>query len=151
VEILTPDFKGDFSVLKAFDTALPDIFNHNLETVPRLYSIRPGASYTRSLSLLRAFKERYPEVVTKSGLMVGLGETADEIRAVLDDLRRHQCESITIGQYLNPSEHHTPINEFVKPEQFTFYEDYAKIIGFKQVFCAPFVRSSYRADETIRF
>ncbi len=147
VEILTPDFNGDFSVLSAFKNAAPDIFNHNLETVPRLYSIRPGASYNKSLSLLLTFKELFPSVLTKSGIMAGLGETQDEILSVLRDLRENKCDYITIGQYLNPSERHEPIKEYIPPERFAFYKEFAESLGFKAVSCGPYVRSSYMAEE----
>jgi lipoic acid synthetase len=149
IEVLTPDFKGDFSVLSAFEGALPDIFNHNLETVPSLYHIRPGASYARSLGLLLTFKTRFPAVMTKSGLMAGLGETRAEICSALEDLRRHRVDSVTLGQYLNPSVRHEPVREYVTPGQFEFYEDFARTLGFTRVFCGPFVRSSYRAGEMV--
>jgi len=146
IEILTPDFNGEFSVLNAFDNNLPDIFNHNLETVPRLYNIRPRAEYKRSLALLEAVKKRHPSILTKSGLMVGLGETPSEIEEVMADLRKVDCDIISIGQYLSPGLTHTPVVEYVKPEQFDQYTFTAKRLGFKAVFSGPFVRSSYLAD-----
>jgi lipoic acid synthetase len=146
IEILTPDFNGDFSVLKAFDKILPDIFNHNLETVPRLYNIRPRAEYKRSLAFLEAVKKRYPSILTKSGLMVGLGETPPEIEEVMIDLRKIDCDIISIGQYLSPGLNHTPVIDYIKPEQFDEYTVTARRLGFKAVFSGPFVRSSYLAD-----
>jgi len=150
IEILTPDFKGAFAVLSAFDNAEPDIFNHNLETVPSLYHVRPGASHARSLSLLLAFKERFPSVMTKSGLMVGLGESREEIFQALEDLRKHRVDAVTVGQYLSPTARHVPVREYVTPEQFALYEKQARALGFMEAFCGPFVRSSYRAGEMAR-
>jgi lipoic acid synthetase len=146
IEILTPDFNGDFTVLHIFDNNLPDIFNHNLETVPRLYGIRPRAEYRRSLDLLKAVKKRFPSIMTKSGLMVGLGERQSEIEEVMVDLRKIDCDIISIGQYLSPGLTHTPVVEYVKPEQFDNYSNIANRLGFKKVFSGPFVRSSYLAD-----
>jgi lipoic acid synthetase len=146
IEILTPDFNGDFSVLGTFDNNLPDVFNHNLETIPRLYNIRPKAEYKRSLALLDAVKKRFPDILTKSGLMVGLGETPSEIEDVMVDLRKINCDIISIGQYLSPGLKNAPVIEYVKPEQFEEYSVTAKRLGFKAVFSAPFVRSSYMAD-----
>lgn len=147
IEILTPDFQGDTHVLSLFVGQPPDIFNHNLETVPSLYAaVRPQASYDRSLGLLNAVKKALPSALTKSGLMVGLGETIGEVHAVMGDLRRNECDILSIGQYLAPSADHTPVREYVTPEQFAQYAEFAKTIGFKAVFSGPFVRSSYLAD-----
>jgi lipoic acid synthetase len=123
------------------------VYNHNVETAPRLYSeVRPQADYRRSLALLRHVKDRYPQLRTKSGLMVGLGETPDEVLAVLADLRNAACEMVTIGQYLQPSPRHLPVREFVTPEQFAVYEARARAMGFAAVASGPFVRSSWHAD-----
>ncbi|GAB6050089.1 lipoyl synthase [Hydrogenophilus islandicus] len=148
IEVLVPDFRGRLErALDRFAAALPDVLNHNLETVPRLYrAARPGADYAHSLRLLAEFKARYPEVVTKSGLMVGLGERDDEILAVLQDLRDHQCEMVTIGQYLQPSPGHLPVERFVSPETFAAWERAALAMGFLHAACGPMVRSSYWAD-----
>jgi len=149
IEILVPDFRGRLD--KALDLladALPDVFNHNLETVPRLYkAARPGADYRHSLQLLSAFKQRHPAVPTKSGLMVGLGESDDEIEAVMHDLRAHGCEMLTIGQYLQPSRHHLPVERFVTPEGFARFERVGLAIGFRNVASGPLVRSSYHAEQ----
>jgi lipoic acid synthetase len=148
IEVLVPDFRGRLDVaLEAFDQALPDVFNHNLETVPRLYrAARPGADYAHSLDMLRRFKQRHPAVATKSGLMVGLGETDAEIEAVMRDLRAHDCDMLTIGQYLQPSRHHLPVERFVAPETFTDYARRGHELGFRNVASAPLVRSSYHAE-----
>jgi lipoic acid synthetase len=149
IEILVPDFRG--RVNKALDVlagALPDVFNHNLETVPRLYkAARPGADYQHSLSLLSEFKQRHPAVPTKSGLMVGLGETDEEIEAVMRDLHAHGCEMLTVGQYLQPSRHHLPVERFVAPEGFARLERLGLNIGFRNVASGPMVRSSYHAEQ----
>lgn len=148
VEILVPDFRGHVDVaLKNLGDGLPDVFNHNLETVPRLYAeSRPGARYNESLSLLQRFKEVYPGIPTKSGLMVGLGETDDEILEVMRDLRAHGCDMLTIGQYLRPSRHHLPVQRYVTPEQFEAFRVAGLAMGFSQVASGPLVRSSYHAD-----
>jgi lipoic acid synthetase len=148
VEILVPDFRGRMEVaLDNLGTALPDVLNHNMETVPRLYSqCRPGANYQWSLDLLKQFKERYPQVVTKSGLMVGLGETMDEIIEVMKDLRAHDVEMVTIGQYLQPSRHHLAVERYVTPEEFKQLETIGYELGFENVASGPMVRSSYHAD-----
>lgn len=148
VEALVPDFRGRLdNALDALGDALPDVFNHNLETVPRLYrAARPGADYAHSLTLLRRVKERYPGIVTKSGLMVGLGETDDEIETVMRDLRAHECDMLTIGQYLQPSRHHLPVERFVTPERFTAFARFGHELGFRNVASAPLVRSSYHAE-----
>ena len=128
--------------------ALPDVLNHNMETIPRLYKqSRPGADYKHSLEFLKQFKARYPQVSTKSGLMVGLGETDEEILEVMRDLRAHDVEMLTIGQYLAPSGHHLPVSRYVHPDIFKMYEEEAKKMGFTGAACAPMVRSSYWADQ----
>jgi len=148
IEILTPDFRGrEHVALDILAAEPPDVFNHNLETVPRLYKqARPGASYTGSLQLIRQFKERCPEVPTKSGLMVGLGETSDEIIEVLKDLHAHGCDNLTIGQYLAPSRHHLPVARYVTPEEFDELAAIARQLGFDKVASGPMVRSSYHAE-----
>lgn len=152
IEILVPDFRARLEV--ALDTlvqAPPDVFNHNLETVPRLYkTTRPGADYRHSLELLRAFKQRHPTLPTKSGLMVGLGETDAEIEAVMRDLRAHDCDLLTIGQYLQPSKHHAPVARFVPPAQFEEFARTAHALGFTNVASGPLVRSSYHAEQQAR-
>jgi lipoic acid synthetase len=148
VEILTPDFlrKPREAVEKVID-ARPDVFNHNLETVPRLYlSIRPGARYYHSLRLLERVKERDPTQFTKSGIMVGLGETREEVMQVMDDMRSAGIDFITIGQYLQPTKKHAPIDRFVTPEEFKGYESIARAKGFLMVAASPLTRSSYHAD-----
>jgi len=126
----------------------PDVFNHNLETIPRLYrEARPGANYQWSLKLLKKYKARNPDVLTKSGLMVGMGETLDEMKAVFDDMREHDIEMLTVGQYLQPSKEHFPIQRYVHPDEFKEYENYAYSIGFTHVASGPMVRSSYHADK----
>lgn len=149
IEVLVPDFRGRLEVaLDIFQAALPDVLNHNLETVPRLYKgVRPGADYHHSLRLLQGFKARYPGLVTKSGVMLGLGETDDEILNVMDDLRRHDVDMLTIGQYLAPSRHHLPVQRYVSPEQFSLFEAAALEKGFSHAACGPLVRSSYHADK----
>jgi lipoic acid synthetase len=149
IEVLVPDFRGRLDLaLDAFAGHLPDVMNHNLETVPRLYKqARPGADYAHSLLLLKHFKARHPEVATKSGLMVGLGETDDEILATLHDLRAHDVEMLTIGQYLAPSNHHLAVTRYVHPDVFRMYAAEATKMGFTNAACAPLVRSSYFADE----
>jgi lipoic acid synthetase len=149
VEILVPDFRGRLDVaLEILGEALPDVFNHNLETVPRLYqAARPGADYQHSLELLRRFKQRQPGVPTKSGLMVGLGETNEEILEVMRDLRAHGCELLTVGQYLQPSRHHLPVLRFVTPEEFEQFARAAREMGFRNAASGPMVRSSYHAEQ----
>ena len=149
IETLVPDFRGRMDVaLDILQIAPPDVFNHNLESIPRLYrQVRPGSDYQWSLDLLKKFKERCPDVPTKSGLMVGMGETFDEIVEVLKDLRAHGVDMLTIGQYLQPSKHHFPMARFVPPEEFERYEQVAKDLGFKHAACGPLVRSSYHADK----
>ncbi|WP_455207144.1 lipoyl synthase [Kaarinaea lacus] len=148
IEILVPDFRGRMDIaLKIMEQAPPDIFNHNLETVPRLYKkCRPGSDYQWSLQLLKRFKEMYPDVPTKSGLMLGLGETNDEVIEVMKDLRSHLGEMLTLGQYLQPSLHHLPVARFVPPEEFETLGRVAEELGFSSVASGPMVRSSYHAD-----
>ena len=149
IEILVPDFKNKEAIaLEILAQTPPDVFNHNLETVPRLYKVaRPGANYTGSLQLLADFKKIAPQVPTKSGLMVGLGEKPTEILAVMEDLRAHDVDMLTIGQYLQPSKHHLPVVEYVPLEQFKVYEAKGRAMGFAQVAADPMVRSSYHADQ----
>ncbi len=149
VEILTPDFRGRMDVaLDILEAEAPDVFNHNLETVPRLYrQARPGANYKWSLQLLQAFKKRRPDVMTKSGLMVGLGETKEEIFQVMRDMREHDIDMLTIGQYLQPSRDHLPVARYVHPDEFAEYTALANELGFKRAACGPLVRSSYHADK----
>ena len=148
IEVLVPDFRGRLeAALDAFAGHLPDIMNHNLETVPRLYKqARPGADYAHSLGLLKEFKARHPGIPTKSGLMVGLGETDEEILATMRDLRAHDVDMLTIGQYLAPSAHHLPVLRYVHPNVFAMYAREATAMGFANAACAPLVRSSYHAD-----
>jgi len=148
IEILVPDFRGRVPVaLQALTASPPDVFNHNLETVPRLYrQARPGADYQVSLDLLKRFKAAQPTVPTKSGLMLGLGETLEEVEQTLRDLREHDCEMLTLGQYLQPSRDHLPVARYVSPEEFDALAAYAQSIGFANVASAPLVRSSYHAD-----
>jgi len=148
IEILVPDFKGRMDkALDILSTAPPDVLNHNLETAPRLYrEVRPGAHYKNSLELLRRFKEMHPEVTTKSGIMMGLGETKEEIVEVLKDLRDHNVEMLTLGQYLQPSKHHLPVVRYVPPAEFDELGDIARELGFTHAASGPLVRSSYHAD-----
>jgi lipoic acid synthetase len=149
IEVLVPDFRGRMdTALALMDEAPPDVFNHNLETVPRLYlRARPGSDYRHSLELLRQFKARHPRVPTKSGLMVGLGETLDEIREVMRDLRAHDCDMLTVGQYLQPTRHHLPVERYVVPDEFQALERDGLAMGFSHVASGPLVRSSYHADK----
>ncbi|MGL6411302.1 lipoyl synthase [Aeromonas veronii] len=148
IEILTPDFRGRMEqALEVFRETPPDVFNHNLETAPRMYRVaRPGADYKWSLELLRRIKEMHPHVPTKSGLMMGLGETNEEIVEVLKDLRAHGVNMLTLGQYLQPSRHHLPVKRYVPPAEFDELKDVAMALGFTHAACGPFVRSSYHAD-----
>ena len=148
IEILTPDFRGRMEkALETFSDCPPDVFNHNLETVPSLYpKVRPGADYEHSLKLLDRFKERHPQVKTKSGLMLGVGEKKQQVINVLKDLRLHQVDMLTLGQYLQPSRHHLAVEEYITPEQFQQYKEIADNLGFSQVASGPMVRSSYHAD-----
>ncbi len=149
VEILVPDFRGRIDIaLSILEPIPPDVFNHNLETVPRLYKkARPGADYQYSLDLLKAYKSIRPDVVTKSGLMLGLGEEIDEVKQVLKDLKAHDVDMITLGQYLQPSKDHLKVERFVHPSEFDMLNEYAEGLGFSQVASGPLVRSSYHADK----
>ncbi len=149
IEVLVPDFRGRLEIaLDILSATPPDVMNHNLETVPRLYKqVRPGADYAHSLSLLKGFKERNPGIPTKSGLMVGVGESDEEILAVMRELRDHGVNMLTIGQYLAPSGHHLPVLRYVHPDVFANYESAALAMGFSNAACAPMVRSSYHADQ----
>ena len=148
IEILVPDFRGRMDkALLCFTETPPDVFNHNLETVPRLYkAARPGSDYEWSLDLLQEFKRHHPDIPTKSGLMVGLGEEISEIEQVMADLREHRCDMLTIGQYLQPSRHHMPVTRFVHPDEFKHLEKLGYELGFSHVASGPMVRSSYHAD-----
>jgi len=149
IEVLVPDFRGRMDVaLRIFNEATPDVMNHNLETVPRLYKqARPGSDYAHSLLLLKNFKAEHPDVATKSGLMVGLGETDEEILEVMRDMRAHDVDMLTIGQYLQPSAGHLPVLRYVHPDTFKMFEEEAYKMGFKNAACGPMVRSSYWADQ----
>ena len=148
VEVLVSDFGGDATAIDAVAAAAPDVFNHNVETVPRLYAtVRPQADYARSLRVLARAKRAAPGIPTKSGLMVGLGETPEEVEGVLRDLRAAAVDIVTIGQYLRPSAKHLEVTEFVPPEVFERYAEAARMLGFGGVASAPFVRSSYHAGE----
>jgi lipoic acid synthetase len=149
LEVLVPDFRGRMDVaLSILANTPPDVFNHNLETVPRLYKkARPGADYAWSLDLLARYKELQPSVLTKSGLMLGLGETYEEVVEVMRDCREHRVDMLTLGQYLQPSRDHLPVDRYVHPDEFNALADEAKALGFKQVASGPLVRSSYQADQ----
>src|SRR5256885_1098884 len=149
IEVLVPDFRGRLDrALEILAAAPPDVMNHNLETVPRLYKhARPGGDYRHSLALLEQFKRLYPDVPTKSGLMVGLGETDAEILAVMRDLRAHQVDMVTIGQYLQPSPHHLPVERYVHPDVFGMFRREAAAMGFRHAAIGAMVRSSYHADQ----
>ena len=148
IETLVPDYRGRMDrALEATSTHLPDIFNHNIETAPRLYKqARPGSDYQVSLTLLKTFKERFPAIPTKSGMMLGLGETVEEIKQVLRDLREHNVDMLTLGQYLQPTRYHMPVDRYVTPQEFIEHAEFAKSIGFTAVASGPLVRSSYHAD-----
>ena len=149
IETLVPDFRGRMELaIEVLGKSLPDVLNHNLETVPRLYKqARPGADYEHSLAFMKQFKARYPQVPTKSGLMVGIGETDEEILEVMRDMRANGVEMLTIGQYLAPSGHHLPVLRYVHPDTFAMFEREAKAMGFTGAACGPMVRSSYWADQ----
>ena len=149
IETLVPDFRGRMEVaLEIFQQAQPDVFNHNLETVPRLYKkARPGSDYQWSLDLIRQFKESYPQVPGKSGLMLGLGEKIEEVEEVMLDLRAHHCDMLTLGQYLQPTRHHLPVSRFVHPDEFDRLAEIGRKMGFTHVASGPLVRSSYHADQ----
>ena len=152
IEVLTPDFRGKGRMERALEILQsdpPDVFNHNVETVPDLYrNVRPGADYQWSLDLLKKFKAQHPEVPTKSGIMLGLGETMEQVQGTLRDLRAHDVDMVTIGQYLQPSAHHHPVLRYWTPEEFKALEDYGYALGFTHVASGPLVRSSYHADRS---
>lgn len=154
IEILTPDFRGKGRMERALAILAgnpPDVFNHNIETVPELYrNVRPGADYQWSLTLLKNFRAQHPDVPTKSGIMLGLGETLEQVQATLRDLRAHDVEMVTIGQYLQPSAHHHPVLRYWTPEEYQALADYGKALGFSHVASGPMVRSSYHADVQAR-
>jgi len=152
VEILVPDFRGRMDIaLEILGSTPPDVFNHNLESIPRLYrKVRPGADYAWSLKLLKKFKQLHPDIPTKSGLMLGLGETLEEVREVMRDLRGHDVDMLTLGQYLQPSRHHLPVARFVHPAEFDALRKYGESLGFRHVASGPLVRSSYHADQQAR-
>ncbi|MBV8659900.1 MAG: lipoyl synthase [Burkholderiales bacterium] len=149
IEVLVPDFRGRLEIaIDILSTTPPDVMNHNLETVPRLYKqARPGSDYQHSLTLLKDYKARNPNVATKSGIMVGLGETDEEILDVMRDMRAHDIDMITIGQYLAPSNSHLPVLRYVTPERFKFFEEEAYRMGFRHAAVGALVRSSYHADQ----
>jgi len=149
IEILVPDFRGRMDVaLKIFQQGLPNVFNHNVETVPRLYkSVRPGADYNWSLKLIENFKAMYPQITTKSGLMLGLGEEIDEVLEVMENLRSHNCEMITLGQYLQPTKEHLPVKRYILPTEFDELAKLGYKMGFKNIASGPLVRSSYHAEQ----
>ncbi len=151
VEVLVPDFRGRMDIaLDILEQEAPDVFNHNLETVPSLYKkVRPGSDYEWSLLLLKKYKERRPDVLTKSGLMLGLGETREELIQVMHDMRAHDIDMITLGQYLQPSRDHLPVDRFVHPDEFAEFAKIAEELGFKSVASGPLVRSSYHADKQV--
>ena len=150
IEVLTPDFQGDLAAVQTVVEARPDIFNHNTETVPRLYArIRPKAVYANSLALLQHVKRLAPEMVTKSGLMVGLGETEDELLDVFRNMRAHDIDVLTVGQYLRPSKKHADVARYYRPEEFVQLKQQAMELGFAHVEAGPLVRSSYHADEQV--
>jgi lipoic acid synthetase len=151
IEVLTPDFQGVPDPIRTVIAARPDIYNHNVETVPRLYPVvRPQANYKRSLDLLSFVKSEAPKIYTKSGLMIGIGETDEEVHTVMKDLRGVGCDILTIGQYLRPSPQHLPIARFVHPDTFAGYEKTARALGFSAVASGPFVRSSYNAEHVFQ-
>jgi lipoic acid synthetase len=151
IEVLTPDFRKKLGMVDLVAAAKPDVYNHNLETVPRLYkAVRPSARYYTSLRLLERVKEIHPDLFTKSGLMVGLGEQKEEVLQVMDDLRAAGVDFITIGQYLQPTPNHAAVERFVTPEEFAEYERIARAKGFLQVSATPLTRSSYHADADFR-
>ena len=148
VEVLIPDFQGDIDALKIVVDVKPDVLNHNIETVPSLYpKVRPEAVYQRSLDLIANVKTLNPAMLTKSGIMVGLGETREELEQTMADLKAHGCDILTIGQYLQPTRNHLPVHTYYTPEEFEALEKKAKELGFRQAACGPHVRSSYKAQE----
>ncbi|MBI4829666.1 MAG: lipoyl synthase [Nitrospinae bacterium] len=151
IEVLTPDFLGQEESILAVAAAAPGVYNHNVETVPALYStVRPKAEYRRSLRLLEMVKARHPAITTKSGVMLGLGETHEQVIEVMRDLRAAACDILTIGQYLRPSKSNLPVVEYIPPERFEQYTQLGEGLGFRKVFAGPFVRSSYHAGELLR-
>lgn len=148
IETLVPDYRGRMDrALEATSLHLPDVFNHNIETAPRLYKrVRPGSDYQVSLSLLKTFKDQHPSIPTKSGMMLGLGETVEEIRQVLRDLREHRVDMLTLGQYLQPTQYHAPVDRYVTPHEFIEHAEFAKSLEFSSVASGPLIRSSYHAD-----
>jgi lipoic acid synthetase len=147
VEVLTPDFRGSRAALHTVLDAGPHVYNHNMETVPRLYRrVRPQADYRQSLEVLAAAKEYAPAALTKSGLMLGLGEEREEVEQLLSDLRASRCDVATIGQYLRPTRHNLPVSRYVDPAEFAHYREFGLALGFREVFSGPLVRSSYMAD-----
>jgi lipoic acid synthetase len=150
--VLVPDFRGRVDVaLEILSAEPPDVFNHNLETIPRLYKqARPGADYLGSLQLLQRFRAMQPQVPTKSGLMLGLGETLEEVEQVMRDMRAHDVQMLTLGQYLQPSAHHLPVQRYVTPAEFDELRRLGESMGFSHVASGPMVRSSYHADEQAR-
>ncbi len=149
IEVLVPDFRGRMDkALDALAPDLPDVFNHNIETAPRLYKqVRPGSDYVSSLELLQKFKQRFPGIPTKSGMMLGLGETSEEVEQVMRDLRDYKVDILTLGQYLQPSKYHSPVDRYVHPDEFARLANLAKQAGFMNVASGPLVRSSYHADK----
>jgi len=148
IEVLTPDFENDRNAIERVIEAKPDIFNHNVETIPELYKkVRPQAKYKRSLSVLKYVDELVEKIFTKSGIMVGLGETVEQVTDVMKDLREVNCDILTIGQYLQPGKEYLPVDEYIKPEQFEKYQEIAENLGFIYVASGPFVRSSFHAKE----
>ncbi|GLI57290.1 lipoyl synthase [Propionigenium maris DSM 9537] len=148
VEILISDLRGSKVAIERIAHAAPEVLNHNIETVPRLYStVRPDADYRRSLEVIRSIKEMNPKIKTKSGIMLGLGETQEEVLEVFKDLREHGCDLLTVGQYLRPSREHTPMERYISPEEFSWYRERALEMGFQGVASGPLVRSSYNAWE----
>jgi lipoic acid synthetase len=149
IEVLVPDFRGRMErALDIFREAPPDVFNHNLETVPELYKkVRPGSDYAWSLELLKRFKTMHPDVPTKSGLMLGVGESIEAVEQVMSDLRTHDCDMLTLGQYLQPSKHHLPVDRYVHPDEFERLRRLGDSLGFTHVASGPMVRSSYHADQ----
>ena len=150
VEVLTPDFRGDAEPIDRVADAVPDVYNHNTETVPRLYrDVRPGADYARSLGLLARVKDRHPQMLTKSGLMLGLGEDLDEVRAVMRDLVEAGVDVLTLGQYLRPTLNHLPVSRYLDPREFDALRVEGENLGFRYVASGPLVRSSFHADEAV--
>jgi lipoic acid synthetase len=151
VEVLVPDFKGNWDALATVVQARPFVLNHNIETAPRLYRrVRPQARYTRSLELIRRAKDQAQDMLTKSGFMVGLGETREEVFAVLRDLREHGCDIVTIGQYLRPTAQHLPVERYYAPEEFQVFRDFGAELGFTHIEAGPLVRSSYHAEQQVQ-